>query len=229
MMTSRAVKTPPRVRIPQAIAEAYRLDFETRTSLASKEADPITNVRGKIIYLEDPNKSEITVGTMEGWCMRSERVSETRCNFLDVFDGDQDHLDVGSLVWDHAANDYAADLTDGRGDLIVPHAVSLLPEHRGKGIGLLVVWRFLDYFGANASLAVVKPYPLNHGDPAKPRDKAFREMYRQFAKTPKAAGMEALARHWSKLGFRRLRDSEYLFLDMSRSRPSLEDLIEVEA
>lgn len=219
-------KTPPSpARVAQAVARSYRLDFETRVSLApEEEAEPIVSVKGKIIYLGDHSTPEVTVGTLDGWYLRSERVAE--CNFFDLFDGDQDRLAVGSVVWNHEENGYAADLTDGVGDLIVPHAVSLLPEHRGKGVGLLVVWRFLDYFGANASLAVVKPYPLNHGNPDKQRDETFRQMYRQFAKTPKAAGVKALARHWGKLGFQQLRDSEYLFLDMSRARPSLEDLID---
>lgn len=229
-MTDKAVKAPPRTRIAEAVARSYRLDFETRARLAPEENDPITNVRGKIVYLEDDtDEPEVEVGTLEGWCMRYDRVLETDCNVFDMFDEQQDRLDVGSLVWDHKEKGYCADLTEDIGDLIVPHAVSLLPEHRGKGVGLLAVWRFLDYFGARAALAVVKPYPLNHGIPNdEPRDAAFRQMYHQFAETPKAAGVEALVRHWTKLGFRRLRDSEYLFLDMSSARPSLEDLIEVE-
>ncbi len=220
--------------VAAAVARSYRLDFETGASLGSEEDDPITSVVGKIVYLgsEDARVPERIVGKLEGWYLRRDRLNNlgSDYNFFDTCDKNQDRHDVTSLVWDPDEGSYRANLNlehDG-GDLIVPHAMSIVPEHRGRGIGLLAVWRFLDYFGGNASLAVVKPYPLNH-DTDKPRDEAFRQMYGQFAKTSKKDGVEALAGHWRKLGFRRLRDSEYLFLDMYTARPSLEDLIKGEA
>jgi hypothetical protein len=218
----------PPARVAAAVAQSYRLDFEISASLDPSEDDPITSVMGKIVYLgsEDARAPEVIVGKLEGWYMRRDRL-DNGYNFFEICDRYQDRHDVMSLVWDLDANDYYANLNleGGGGDLIVPHAMSIVAEHRGSGIGLLAVWRFLDYFGGSAALAVVKPYPLNHNSSDKPPDEAFRQMYGQFAGVSKKSGVKALTRHWSKLGFRRLRDSEYLFLDMRNARPSLEDLI----
>jgi hypothetical protein len=59
-------------------------------------------------------------------------------------------------------------------------------------------------------------------------DEAFHKMYDQFERTSKEDGIAKLARHWGRLGFKRLRDGEFFFLNMREDRPTLEDLIEDE-
>ena len=209
-MTKTQRKRPVTKRVAEEVAWKYRIDFETSAYLASQDADdPITTIRGTIIHAPD-GLAETEVGDLRGWCVRWGRVTNAYFDFFEACDTNcQELCDIASLVWDSAEEQFHGDLTEGLGDLIVPEICCLSPEHRGKGIGLLAVWRFIDYFGSAAALAVLKPFPMDHS-----LDDDLEE------------GRAKLAKHWGRLGFRQLRDSEYAFLDLTRSRPSLEDLID---
>jgi hypothetical protein len=208
---------------------SYRVDFETTAHLHHQsENDGITDVRGKIIH-EDGNQNETPVGNLHGYCVRSERLAETGGDLFDICDAHYPQLcDVASLVSNSNKRAWRDELDlEKPFDLIIPWTVTLLPEHRGKGVGLLALWRFIDYFGGGATIAVLKPFPLNHQEHESDDD--YEKMqYGQFAKVSLKDGQAKLAAHWGKLGFKRIPDSDFFYFDMRCARPSLEDLIKKE-
>lgn len=207
-------------RVATSVAQSYRVDFETSVHLSPQEDDGITTVVGKIIH----EQNATVAGKLHGYCVRSECVAEIHRS-LD--DSNPDLYDVASLVWDPDEQTYRDEL-GGAGDLIVPWTITLLPEHRGKGVGLLALWRFIDYFGSGAAIAVLKPFPLNHQE-SKSNDADYEKMqYGQFAQVSKKDGQARLATHWGKLGFKQLPGSDFFYLDMRCVHPSLEDLIKKE-
>lgn len=207
-------------RIPRKVISPYRVEFSARAHLDDwDEVEAITEVRGDIIHV-GRNEEETSVGLLRGWCIRSARVTESGDDFLNVCDrAGQEMCDIAALVWDSGEDAYRDALELGMpiGDLLVPSTIEIVPEHRGKDVGLLTVWRFLDYFGSGATLAVLKPHPLHeHSEPALKN------------------GIAKLKGHWSRLGFRplptscstgSLTASDFFFLDMAQMRPRLEDLL----
>ena len=227
-----AKRKKPRVRVAESVAWSYRVDFAITGHLHPRaDGDGVTAITGKIIHVEDGDGGdarETVAGSLHGYCVRLERVVEARRDLVDVFDEHYPQLcEVATLVWNSDElryNDGLA-LKKLRGNLIIPWSVSLLPQHRSKGVGLLAVWCFLDYFGSGATVAILKPYPLNHqGEHVDEAE--FKEMqYGQFAKVSMKDGQAKLAAHWGELGFKRIPGSDYFYLDMNRARPSLESLI----
>ena len=208
-------------RIARGVVAPYRVDFKTRAHLDDwDESDAITEVRGDIVHIAD-DEEETDVGTLHAWCIRSARISEIGTDFFTVCDiASQELCDIASLVWDSDAAEYrdALELQMPIGDLLVPATIEIVPEHRGKGVGLLTVWRFIDYFGGGAAVTVLKPHPLH-------AKKNTAELKR---------GIGKLKEHWGRLGFRPLPKtcsvgnlvaSDYFFLDMALRRPRLEDLL----
>lgn len=231
-MTQRRKTAKPRAasRVHHEIAFSYRIDFETTARLdPESEGEGVTVVRGRIIHAVD-GENETVAGKLYGYCVRQERV-QALGNLFDVCDEDPQLGGAVSSVWDYDTQTYREELDlepPSNGDLIIPWAMTLLPGHRGKGIGLRALWRFMDYFGSGATIAVLKPYPLNH-EANDIKDADYLKMqYDQFAKVSMKDGQAKLAEHWSRLGFKRVPDSDYFYLDMQCKRPSLEDLIQKE-
>jgi GNAT superfamily N-acetyltransferase len=227
-----AKRKKPLARVAESVAWSYRVDFEITAHLhPHSEGDGITEVVGKIVHEEGDEGGDVhetVAGDLHGYCVRSARIAEARRDLFDVCDEDSQQLcNVASLVWNSDEQGYndELDLAMPIGDLIVPWTVALLPEHRGKGVGLLAIWRFLDFFGSGAAIAVLKPFPLNHQAYQCSDAESVRMQYDQFAKVSIKAGQAKLAAHWGKLGFKRIPKSDYFYLDMNCRRTSLEDLI----
>lgn len=214
--------------VAESVALDYRIRFDTSVSLASlDEQDPVIDIVGRIVHIDNDEK-ETEAGELRGAVVRIGRVINDGYDFFEACDAHSQELsNIAELVWDRDTDEYREDLVEGAcGDLIVPATLKILPEHRGKGVGLLAIWRFLDYFGSGAALAILTPFPMNHSDERGRRYKIDLAMSYESFKTTKAVGIEKLARHWGRLGFRRVaRDPDYMSLDMQLRRPSLEDLI----
>ncbi len=229
-MTKKKIIKPIVRRVARAVAHDYHLRFVTETSLApADEEDPITEIDAEIIYQPDRNEDEPqVVGHLYGWVIRIHRVLNDNYSFIQACDAhSQDLYDVGSTVWvEKGLPGFREDICEGIGDLIVPGTISIAPQHRGKDVGLLAMWRFLDYFGGGAALAVVKPFPLNHCGGAREPEIVEEADYTQFVDVSLAQGKKKLAAHWARLGFAPIPNSDYYFIDMACHRPSLEDLVE---
>lgn len=221
------------VRVSSDVAMSYQVRFETIAGLDDKdETTGLVTVDGTIIHTPD-GMAAVPAGKFRGLCVRWARCRET---LFDLCDKSQELSDITSLVWDHEKTAYRAELgldTDVCGDLIIPSSMEILPAHRGKGIGLLVLWRFLDYFGDGAAIAVLKPYPLNHNEEARHEDNYLPMQYDRLSKMPVEKGVAKIGRHWKRLGFKPVPkgcragsfdSDEYLYLDMSCPLPSLSDL-----
>jgi hypothetical protein len=218
-MNARIKRQTATRRIARGAVMPYRVMFSTIANLDDcEETEAVTEVHGEINHLSEDQ--ETTVGCFHGWCIRTDRVVESGETFFDVCDRTSQELcDVASLVWDMKEDGYRAELDLGTpiGNLMVASTIEIAPEHRGKGVGLLTLYRFIDYFGGGAAIAVLKPHPMHEQDPAVLR-----------------RGIAKLKSHWSQLGFGpipnscsgRLDASSYFFLDMAQQRPALEDLLQ---
>jgi len=234
---AKAFKTASKpLRVSDDVAESYQVRFEVHARLSDEvETNVVMRVRGQIVHVSDED-TEVVAGTFRGMCVSWTRFIDCGENYVEVFDQDGEVSEMTSLVWDLDKDTYRSELglsAEDKGDLIVPLTMEILPEHRGKGVGLLVLWRFLDYFGKSASLAVLKPYPLNHNAEAKRQKNYLPMQYDRLSKVPLKKGIAKIGQHWKRLGFKpipkslqagRRDDDDYLYLDMPYELP-LRDLI----
>src|SRR6266567_3725420 len=99
-------------------------------------------------------------------------------------------------------------------DLLIIDYVEVYPTFRGVGIGVSVIHRTVDLFGAGCGLIACKPWPLQF-TPAVARDrKALKRL-----KAPTIGQDEALRKlraYWSKLGFWPLGNTGIYLLSISQ-------------
>jgi GNAT superfamily N-acetyltransferase len=99
-------------------------------------------------------------------------------------------------------------------DLLIIDYVEVYPKFRGRGIGVSVIHRTIDLFGAGCGLIACKPWPLQF-TPAVARDrKAVKRL-----KGPAIGQDEALRKlraYWSKLGFWPLGNTGIYLLSISQ-------------
>jgi hypothetical protein len=99
-------------------------------------------------------------------------------------------------------------------DLLIIDYVELHPKFRGLGIGVSVIHRTIDLFGAGCGLIACKPWPLQFTPAAASDRKALKKL-----KGPAIGHDEALRKlrtYWSRLGFWPLGNSGIYLLSMSQ-------------
>lgn len=221
-------------RVAYAVASNYWIRFSIHATLTPEyEQEPLTHVSGEIIF--QPNRDEdqeVVVGHIDGYVVRGGRVVNDGYSFYEACDAESGELEeIAATIWDQKQGGFREDLVQSCGDLIAPTRLTILPAHRGKGVGLLALWRFLDFFGSGAAIAVIKPFPLNHcgrDDPGRDaRDPAMG--YDQFKDTTLEQGTRKLAAYYGRLGFDQIPGTDLYYINMEYQRPALEDLLERES
>ncbi|MGK2964028.1 MAG: hypothetical protein ACSLFM_00300 [Tepidiformaceae bacterium] len=90
--------------------------------------------------------------------------------------------------------------------------VELEPEYRGSGLGLHFVAQALRLFGSDCAYAILQPFPQQFADqPDAVASHAFQ------------SGLEALRRHWARLGFQPVSDFGEMVLNIGRNFEELRE------
>jgi GNAT superfamily N-acetyltransferase len=104
------------------------------------------------------------------------------------------------------------------GNLLIFDRVEVLPEYRGNDLALRYYNAAILRFGAGCSLAVLKPFPLQCESTCdEPASKAaWRQSLRlsDFSRDRRAATV-ALKRHYERCGFKPLRGSPLMLLELT--------------
>jgi GNAT superfamily N-acetyltransferase len=118
-------------------------------------------------------------------------------------------IEPGGLadVFDRYSDDllaYYEPLRDARvfddlfGDILIIDRIRIVPEWRGRGIGLAAIAIAIEELGRFCGLVAITPAPTEP---------------RGMSDVERASGRRALARHWKKLGFKRVGQSDIWALD----------------
>ncbi len=127
-------------------------------------------------------------------------------SIFDAFDG---RLDV---FWKALFDPELDDIDDmvrlrfdvGGSDVLLVYGISLLPEHRGRDVGLATAARLIDTLGLGCDLVAMRPLPAQICRPI--ADAEFHAAMRLEYFPPDAdAAYRRLRRHFGRLGFRRVR------------------------
>ena len=138
-------------------------------------------------------------------------------DYVSLFDKTQPHCFAASVERAHAWREEC-------GNLLIFDRVEVLPEYRGNDLALRYYNTALLRFGANCSLAVLKPFPLqceSAGDEPASQE-AWREALclGEFSRD-RRAGTGRLKRHYERCGFKALRGSPLMLLDLAKWQPTL--------
>ena len=202
----------------------YGLALEVRpTHIDVTSDDPerfIYDTIGKIVLYDADGDSRLRVGDFRLTFVDVEGAIAARESVLDVFDAERRTLEYFEALYDIDSASFTRAVHDAAGgasifcpNLLILDRLTILPRHRGHGVGLAVLIQLMRRFGPGAGLIAMKPFPLQL-EATPPEDASARRGLRLsvFPKNGRAATAE-LWRYYSKLGFRLVRGTKMMVFD----------------
>lgn len=206
----------------------------------------------QLIYVEGDEPGRFVqhfTGEVQVWNQNVDdlRAGWFRAIFMDIVSTiDEDYSVFDMFDYDATTFDYYSDLYEANGEvrgnvmhliygrhgwkwapnLLILDRLEILPEHRGKGIGLIALWGLIRWAGVGAGIVAMKPFPLQC-EP-KPDNETWRARWNalQLDALPKDHDEAAakLRRYYKRLGFKLLPGSDIMVRSALTELPALTSL-----
>lgn len=207
----------------------------TRQSLtcSDEENEYIIQIDGQILeQTEDEEDEPVEAGSLRAYLVQRDRMDEDGRDFWQEVDA-HSHLllDAMQAIIDVETSEYRETIDEMskqtlvNTDVLVLDLVAILPDYRGRGLGLVASQRVLDLYGSGCGVAVTLPCPLQHYPAHAVDPKSAARMRYDLFTADEAAGRRKISRHWKELGFKKIPDSEYMVLFFGLDRPTMRDLL----
>jgi hypothetical protein len=153
-----------------------------------------------------------------------------RASVFDIFDCTQETCDYYSAIFNietEGPSPALLDLFKGEvwsGNVLILDRLEILPKFRGYNLGLIVMRRLIERFGAAAAVVAIKPFPLQR-EYVREEENEWRQKMKldELDKDFRRAAAK-LKRHYAKLGFKVMKGTPFMFRDAQRPLPSPEKL-----
>jgi GNAT superfamily N-acetyltransferase len=204
----------------------FWMKFEFESLLQDNTAEPeyfITSIRGKSFRVTEDERYIVTGRVLALW-VRIGDALERGCPLESIFDShDQELANCYAQIFNPETGSLDESLSEGSffgngDDLLLISKVEVLPKYRGKGLGLKIVRKTLQSFGAGKAAAVLTAQPLHQscGRPSWAKKMQLEELEQKADD-----GALKLRKHWSKLGFKQVRDTDFFLLDLACRIPQI--------
>lgn len=110
--------------------------------------------------------------------------------------------------------------------ILILDRIELLPKYRGHGVGLLCMRTLIRHLGIGCRLVAIKPFPLQFEPAPLAPDERGRYHEMKLAELPKSRvqATRKLKNHYSRLGFKAVRGTELMILDLYEDLPETDDV-----
>src|SRR5205085_12479330 len=108
-------------------------------------------------------------------------------------------------------------------DLLILDRLEILPEYRGRRLGLACLYRCIQQFWHGAGLVVLKPFPLqfeNNGHKSEWRESLELGKFGKYLKSSRSK----LEKYYATLGFEKLPRTEIMAMCPTLIQPKLKEL-----
>lgn len=109
-------------------------------------------------------------------------------------------------------------------NVLILDTIELLPAHRGRRVGLLAAWHFIELFETGCGFVACEPFPMQYGLVGEDVEWRARMGVDAFG-GDKATARAKLVAYWSRLGFRAIPGTKLLGINLAMQRPTLRDTI----
>lgn len=193
-----------------------------------EDSDPshymyVTN--GKVVGIDEAGQAA-QVGRFRLSYIDVSAAINAGASVFDTFDCTQETCDYYPAIFDMETEAPSPELTRlfkgdiWPGNVLILDRLEILPEFRGHNLGLLVMRRMIERFGAGVSVVAIKPFPLQH-ECGRDEEGGWRQKMRldDFDKDFRRA-VAKLRRYYGKLGFKFMKGTPFMFLDAQRTLPA---------
>ena len=204
----------------------YRVRYEMET-VVWRGRDPSLYVIGIHGYIIAPmnNDEEVVAGQVQAdWVRLGQATNDGGPPAFEIFDSiDQELCNVFEALYDLETNEISEDVAEmGHRDLLYVREIEILPLHRGRALGLYVLRNVMDTFGEECAATALCPWPYDYAD----EPKRAEEMGAGGFVKDRVVATKKLTDYVSRLGFSRVRDTEFFAVDMTRKLPQIDDLLD---
>ncbi len=209
-----------------------RWTTESYVSEYLESDDFIYETSGKL-FSSDDNDERKLVGKFRTYYVDVERAIDEGEPIFEVLDAHSSHLvEYFEPLFGSEAPDFSnhlLELLDHEvigNNLLILDRLEILPQYRGKGLGLSVLRHMIARLSFGASLVALKPFPLQFETTSDTEaEKKWRAMLRlDQLPTDEDAATEKLCQYYKRLGFRRLSGTPMMVMSTARPFPSIEDV-----
>lgn len=201
------------------------------TSYLSERPEPewFTYPADGSVLAIDEFDNEHTAGRFRVFYVDAERALNSRMNIYDVLDASATTAEYFDALFDIDTLDFNTAVRDITGpglindNLLIVDRVELLPEYRGKHLGLHIVKHLIERFGAGTEVVALKPYPLQFefedaaNSSGEWRPRLALDRFPQDSDT----AFSALKGHYEKLGFVQVSDTPFYIISTDWRLPEL--------
>lgn len=136
---------------------------------------------------------------------------------FDIFDYRADTLDYYQEIFEPSTEDLSAKLQSlfkesfGWGNVLILNRLELLPDFRGRNLGLMVMRRLIERFAAGAHVVAIKPFPLQFGQSKSNEDGWESKLQLSDLDKDRRHATAKLRRHYARLGFKAMKGTPFMF------------------
>lgn len=198
----------------------FSIEFTVKSRPLSYTEDPseyVAEIFGRI------KEGNADVGAVHAYLVESSRNAEDgEFNLFDLFDVDADLAGYAQITleetWERAVE--VCDVWPGQ--VLVLHSTQILPEYRGRRLGMWADYRTIDTFGGYDTMVVAKPYPMQFGgvedDDYEERMRNDRMRLREFEQDRKKA-FRKVTDYWKRMGYEEVfREGDDVLLVLNNTR-----------
>ncbi len=197
---------------------AFTIEFTSSTSVENEVENFLTEIEGRIIC---HSENEVApVGTLRAFYADLEGAIDHGEHPYDVLDVEHATELYYSALYDARSGGFKESVRNLFGDevfyinLLILDRLEILPEYRGKSLGLACLYRCVQQYGHGCGLAALKPFPLQFEAIYKPDEWRQRLLLQAFGTDQKACARK-LVKYYQRLGFVKVPRTEVMALDPS--------------
>jgi len=196
----------------------YMVRFKLKDRFLDEEDDFVYDLSGEIIL--DPDglvgSKETVIGKIHAERIDLGAAYDQKASVMEIFDSSSELYEVYVALFNLKTDGFldALELETPFGDILVIHSIEVIPEYRGRNLGLLAMLQTIKTFGGGCVVAAIKPFPLQFT--GKVTDDNEAEFNR---------GQKKLRDHWKKLGFKRAMKTDFYYMDLTLRLPRVRKFI----
>jgi GNAT superfamily N-acetyltransferase len=189
-------------------------------------------ITGRVV-MGDENDRDILVGRFRVFYIDADTVLNGRyCSYFDVMDTRSETAPYYEYLFGGPQNSISPELEELLGEApacqnaLILDRLEILPKFRGKRFGLLVLRRLIERFSAGVGIVAMKPFALQLEAtwPEEADEWRERMKLKEFPKDENRS-IAKLRWYYAQLGFKRLPNSEFMFLGADAPLKSVADLL----
>jgi hypothetical protein len=205
----------------------FTIQYSISGALEDEIENYLTTITGEIFCFNNDMETKRKIGIIKGYYVDIDNAMSEGYGPFDILDLDGSTEPYYEAVFDDATNEFKATLGPDiyQSNLLIIDRVEIIPELRGRKIGLVAMYRMIRQFSHGCGLVTIKVFPLQfeHRGNNEVVSKWFTDMKMGAFEKDEAKAVNKLKSYYRQLGFTDVKDSDFMILNTSLKQPLLRD------